>query len=464
MAQVNWERSLQLEQAFATHIAEQEDYGFLVDQDLIKNHIADLSNRMEGIRQRYQKRMPYLCKPFKKVKGGGAHYFKKPFLTNGVYSEPINKWYRLNDIDPTKVEVVGQFTRIELRRISLDSNAELKDYLLSVGWKPEAWNYNKKTRKRTSAKLSVKDKFLGVKGEVGVNVAHRLQCRHRRSQLEGWQKNVREDGRIGAGAIGMTITGRLKHRTVVNIPGGEWGDEGEWKGAFFGHEMRSCFVAKPGYKIVGCDADQIQLRMLCHYMGDPSYTAAVESGSQDDGTDIHSVNTRLAGLAERAEGKKFIYAFLFGAGDGELAVQLKTTIGRVRRTRARFIRKLPKLAALVAALKREWKKKGYLIGLDGRKIWIEKEHTLLVYLMQCAEAVLMKAATVFAHIWIAKKKYDAHMVAHVHDEYQWEVREDQAEAVGELLSRAIVKAYEYFEINVQGGAAYDIGDSWAETH
>ncbi len=459
--EVNWEHAQRIEQQFWVHIFDQMETGFLVDKELIESNIADLADNMEEIYKEVLPVLPMKVVPLVKKKKGVWPWVLKPFLESGEHNKWVTEWYGSKQDNPI---VGGPFTRINFKPVDINSNLQLKNYLLDEGWIPEKWNYNKETGKRTSPKLSHEDNFVGIEGNVGRRVAHRLICRHRKSQLEGWHKRIRPDGRLTAGASGLAITGRLKHHTVVNIPGGEWGDDGEWKGAFFGHEMRSCFIAKPGYKIVGCDADQFQLRLLCHFMGDDEYTKAVISGSKDDGTDVHSKNQKMAGLPTRGKAKAFIYAFLFGAGDAKLAVQLGITVKEIRKVRANFLKKLPKLKALIDALKREWKKKGYLVGVDGRKILVEKEHTLLVFLLQATEAILMKVATCYAHQWVAARGLDANMVAHMHDEFQWECREDQADELGELLSQSIVKAYEYFDIKVPGAAAFDIGRNWAETH
>lgn len=456
---VNWEKAGALEQQFWVHIFEQMDYGFLVDKELIEKHIATLEKSMDDIYGKVYPLLPLRCVAKVKAKKGIFPCVEKPFKKNKDYSQAAIDWYE-DDVE----QVGGKFSRIIWEKVDINSNKQLKEYLLDEGWIPDKWNFNKETGKRTSPKLSHEDEFRGIKGEVGKDVAHRLICRHRKSQLEGWHKRIRPDGRLTAGASGLTITGRLKHTNVVNIPGGEWGDDGEWKGAFFGHEMRSVFIAKKGYKIVGCDADQFQLRLLCHFMGDDDYTKAVTEGSKDDGTDIHSVNQKKAGLSTRAQGKQFIYAFLFGAGDAKLALQLGISLKEVKKVRAKFLKELPKLSALIDSLKRVWKSKGYLVGVDGRKILIDKEHTLLVFLMQATEAILMKVATCYACKWIEARGLDAHLCAHMHDEYCFECVDEDCQEVGELLSRAIVKSYEYFDIKVQGAAEWAVGDCWGDVH
>jgi hypothetical protein len=45
-------------------------------------------------------------------------------------------------------------------------------------------------------------------------------------------------------------------------------------------------------------------------MKDEDYVRTVCEGSSKDGTDVHTVNQRAAGLSSRDNAKTFIYAFL----------------------------------------------------------------------------------------------------------------------------------------------------------
>jgi len=72
----------------------------------------------------------------------------------------------------------------------LDSTIEIKDFLLEQGWQPAKWN--EKNGQKTSANLSKDDPFFGIQGGMGRLVVKRIQCRQRKSVLEGWQKKILE--------------------------------------------------------------------------------------------------------------------------------------------------------------------------------------------------------------------------------------------------------------------------------
>ena len=62
------------------------------------------------------------------------------------------------------------------------------------------------------------------------------------------------------------------------------------------------------------------------------------------------------------------------------------------------------------------------------------------------------------------KDLDAQFVANVHDEWQIEVREDQANEVGRLGVEAIIEAGEVLELKCPLDGEYKIGANWSETH
>ena len=76
----------------------------------------------------------------------------------------------------------------------------------------------------------------------------------------------------------------------------------------------------------------------------------------------------------------------------------------------------------------------------------------------------MKEALVKFDKIIKEKNYDAKFVANVHDEWQLEVREDQADDVGRWGVECIRNAGKAFQLLCPLDGEYKIGDNWSETH
>jgi DNA polymerase I-like protein with 3'-5' exonuclease and polymerase domains len=232
---------------------------------------------------------------------------------------------------------------------------------------------------------------------------------------------------------------------------------------FYGYECRKCWVAPEGYVLVGCDASGLELRMLCHYMRDEDYTRVVIFGLQEEGTDIHTVNMKAAGLLTRDQAKTFIYAFLYGAGPAKIGKIVGGTAKDGKKLIDKFLQNTPSLQKLRAKLEK-YVKNGYVPGLDGRLIWVRSDHAALNTLLQGAGAIIMKKALCILDKKIRTNKWDAHFVVNVHDEFQLEVKEEHAEEVGKAAKQSIIEAGEYFNLRCPLDGEYKIGKNWAETH
>ena len=84
--------------------------------------------------------------------------------------------------------------------------------------------------------------------------------------------------------------------------------------------------------------------------------------------------------------------------------------------------------------------------------------------LQAGEAIIMKRAMVESYKEIKSLKLDAHQVAIVHDEMQYDCAEDCAETVGKILRKHIIEAGEYYGLRCPLDGEYMIGDNWLETH
>jgi len=209
--------------------------------------------------------------------------------------------------------------------------------------------------------------------------------------------------------------------------------------------------------LVGCDASGLELRMLAHYMDDAAYTKEILHG------DIHTANQTAAGLATRDQAKTFIYAFLYGAGDAKIGTITGGSAGAGRRLKEKFLSNTPALANLrdrvgTAA------NRGYLTGLDGRRLWVRSPHAALNTLLQSAGAVVMKKALTildeYAKIYNIQYKF----VGNIHDEIQAEVREDQAQKFGWLAVECIKAAGVKLNLRCPLDGDFKIGETWAQTH
>ena len=469
----NWKNAFLLSFKLFENLQKQEDYGWLVDQDHMHFCVRQLTKWIERIDVVVTPYLPKILEIEEVKKDGQYTYIKKPFLKSGDYSASVVKWILDSGLDPNTGPVWGVFSRITFRETNLNSNDETKDFLLGMGWEPLEWNTNE-AGERTSPKLSKDDPFEGIDGKVGKLVAKRVQCRHRRSTVEGLFNLIRPDGRIASVVNTLAVTGRATHRNIVNIPKA---------GSFYGNQMRAIFVCADDFVLVGTDSDSCQLRMLAGRMKNAEYIQAMVSGDKKLGTDNHTLTQKAADLESRDIAKNVMYCLLFGGGDAKLGKTAKQP-GNGKVVREKLYRNLDGLEELMAGLVKEWRStaktrynakfgrmeyyNGTITGLDGRPIRVPSEHALLVYLLQSDEAIMMQAAYNRCHKTLERAGYvygeDYGFVCWMHDEYTIECKKEIAKDVAKHAEAAISWAGEYFKIPCPhlGNAA--IGRNWYQIH
>lgn len=284
-----------------------------------------------------------------------------------------------------------------------------------------------------------------------------LMLNKRISQIESWLEAVGKDGRVHGKVItNGAVTGRMTHSSpnMAQIPNA---------GSIYGPECRECWTVEEGNVLVGCDASGLELRMLAHYMKDNDYVRTVCEGSSKDGTDVHSVNQRAAGLATRDLAKTFAYAYLYGAGDAKIGSIIGGSARDGAKLKAKFLSSLPALSRLIGTVSK-YAAKGWVPGLDGRRIWVRSEHAALNSLLQGAGAIVMKKALVLFDNKVRANKWAVKYVANVHDEAQLECPKDIAEEVGKAFKQSIIEAGEHYKLRCPLDGEYKIGRNWRETH
>jgi hypothetical protein len=275
---------------------------------------------------------------------------------------------------------------------------------------------------------------------------------------QAWLK-LQKDGRIhGRVNTNGAVTGRCTHQNpnVAQVPACR---------AEYGEECRDLFKAGDGYKLVGCDAAGLELRMLAHYLAyydGGEYAKTVIEG------DIHTLNQKAAGLETRDQAKTFIYAFLYGAGDAKIGEIVGGSAKEGQMLKRKFLSNLPALRKLQADVQQKVQRSNKLTGLDGRILPVRSPHAALNMLLQSAGAVCMKVALIqlFNRLnqmkWQFGREYS--FVANVHDEFQAEVQPDKASVFCELAVDAIRRAGKELKLNVMLDGEAKVGETWAQTH
>ena len=401
------EQSIELEHKVQAIITKQEKHGFKLDTVKAQCLLGQWKRKLSDIEEELQTIFP-------------------PIITQR-FSEKTGK--QLKD----DVEVFNPGSRQQIAK-----------RLVEKGWKP--------TKHTEKGAVIVDESVLdGVDIPEAKRIAEYLLIQKRVAQVESWLEFVSDQRRVHGKVItNGAVTGRMTHHSpnMAQVPS----SSSPW-----GHECRDCWTVDDGKVLVGADASSLELRMLAHYMKDESYAKEIVEG------DVHTKNQLAAGLETRAQAKTFIYALLYGTGPAKIGKIVGGSAKAGQELISNFLRNTPALKNLREKIER-LSEQGTLPGLDGRKLQVRSAHAALNTLLQSAGAIVMKQGLVLLSKKIQEQKLNANFVANVHDEWQIECSQEDADAVGKLAVSSIKEAGEVLGLRCPLDGEYKKGTTWAQTH
>lgn len=399
--------SVQLEHQVAAIIAKQERNGFKLDVVHATCLLSELKGKMSAINDKMQETWP----PYEK--------------------ERVS-------------EKTGKTLKPELVVFNPASRQQVADKLIGLGWKP--------TKKTEKGSVIVDESTLqGLKWPEAQMIAEYFMLQKRIAQIESWFSFLGADGRVHGRVItNGAITGRATHSSpnMGQIPNSS---------SPYGKECRQCWTVEEGMVQVGIDLSGIELRCFAHYLNDDDYTKEVVYG------DVHTRNQQAFGVDTRNDAKTVLYATLYGASPAKIGTIIGGNAKRGQTIISNFERSVPAYAKLKSKVA-TYAAKGWLPGLDGRKLWVRSEHSALNTLLQSAGAIIAKQWIVCANRKLAESKIPFKFIAWVHDEIQIETEPQYAEQVGLLVVESAKEAGEILKFRCPVGAEWKSGKNWYDCH
>lgn len=280
-------------------------------------------------------------------------------------------------------------------------------------------------------------------------------------------RQIALDGRIHTTYLQTsTNTGRLSSRdpNLQNIP----------IKTELGEEIRKCFIAPEGYKLISCDYSQIQLRLLADVANVHTFKETFNSGK-----DIHEQTARkIFNIAEgntvpkdlRRAAKTVNFSIIYGISSFGLSGQLGISRAAAQEIINTYMAGLPEIKEYIEKVKEFAQKNACVYTPWGRRIELPevKNPRMRGYAMRAAinapiqgfEADLMRFAMVNIDKNLIQPNADKiRMIMQVHDEIIFECKEEFAE---EFAKKIETEMENVAKLSVPLAADYVIGKYWGK--
>jgi DNA polymerase-1 len=306
---------------------------------------------------------------------------------------------------------------------------------------------------------SIKDKHKVVEKILEYREAFKLHSTYIEPLLELGLNN--EQNKIYTSFLQTgTATGRLssKNPNLQNIP----------VRTQAGRQIREAFIASDGYKLIGIDYSQIELRLLAHYSKDP---ALLEAFNND--LDIHlQTAIKIFGIDEaknkRNIAKSINFGLLYGMGAKKLGEQLGITSKEAKVYIESYFKSFETVKNFLTSVSNNAMEKGYVKTLSGRKRRFDFENAngmmKATYQRESVNTLFQGSASDIIKQAMLKidTKYknndDVRMLLQIHDELIFEVKDDLVEDYKEKLAYIMENIY---KLEVPLKVSVSIGDNWA---
>ena len=239
-----------------------------------------------------------------------------------------------------------------------------------------------------------------------------------------------------------------------------------------GSEIRSCFVAEEGCRLLVADYSQIELRLMASLSGEPALIDAYHRGE-----DVHRVTAAaVAGIPveevtkrQRERAKATNFGIMYGLSAFGLSEQVEMPVEEARAFIDAYFAKYPHVKAFRERVIAQATQDGYVTTLFGRRRAVPElrssnfrnrslgERLAVNTILQGTAADIIKVAMVTVSRELERRGLASRLVLQVHDELVLECTADEVDECLPLLRDAMCGALDLDPpLEVDTG----VGDDW----
>ncbi len=269
-------------------------------------------------------------------------------------------------------------------------------------------------------------------------------------------------------AIAATNTGRLasSNPNLQNIP--IRSEEGK--------KIRSCFIAKEGYKIISCDYSQVELRLLAEVADVKRLKQAFA-----EGVDVHAATaSHVFGVpldkvdsGLRRQAKAINFGIVYGISAYGLAKNIGVEPAQAKAYIDAYFAQMPEIKDYMNKTIEFAHKNGYVetpfgrrcstfgINDSNKRIVANAERAAINAPIQGGAADIIKLAMNKMERVLTEGRYKTKMLLQVHDELIFEAPVDEVEKVMPLIKEVMENI---ITSTVKFAAEAGVGDNWTQAH
>jgi DNA polymerase I-like protein with 3'-5' exonuclease and polymerase domains len=466
-------------------LREQETEGIVLDRELAIKSKFDLEFELEEKTDLLASSMP---KQLEK------ECPKKMYKKDGALSALGMKWQNMLVEKGLPLD-----TKAIYKKGNPGSHVQLKEWLFSLGWKPQTYKVSSATGEELpqvslpfGGGLCPSIKELAEEHDVVKHLEGYYMVRHRIGLFKSFLENVDVTGRVYSRAQGFTNTYRLLHaKPIANLPGVD---------KYYGEQIRGCLkVTDDSYVMLGSDVSGLEDTTKMHYMYnyDPEYVKQMLTPGFDGHTNVavnvgmmtkeeedhfKAINKRkeeqgddfkyLEGEDEeykrlakiRKSAKPINFGGQYGIGPAKLAENMGISLEEAEKLHTGYwklnwsIKQTAKDAKIKVVNGQKWLynpvSQLWLFLKDDKDKFSTLNQSTGVYVFD----------TWVRHIRILLKPYGIKIKLQYHDEVLFECKKELKDTCTALLKKAMEEANKQLQLNVTVRIDTQSGKNYAECH
>jgi DNA polymerase I len=222
-----------------------------------------------------------------------------------------------------------------------------------------------------------------------------------------------------------------------------------------GREIRACFVAEQGMRLLSVDYGQVELRVLAHIAGEQvlkDIFARGEDVHTETASAVFELPPEQLDVGMRSKAKMVNYGIVYGLSAYGLSDRLRIPQEEAQEFIDRYLERFPAVAQFMKDAVTQAEQHGYVSTLFGRRRQIPEirarnwqvrklgERLAVNTVIQGTAADIIKVAMVRCHDALAAAGLSTRVILQIHDELLFEGPAEEMEAATQIVTREMVDA------------------------